>query len=140
MTCKGYSNSLSQVRRRMLNADVSVDDDANSLDCWRISANKSSICQSNSLQCTFGAIGPLCGACDVGFFYSSTDLLCHSCSAPVLTNIVLLAVGVVVAIIMGTLKTGLLRVPEYMQRTSVYGALYRLDSGTLRVVWSNYQV
>jgi hypothetical protein len=141
-TCKGASgsfNSSSQVRRR-LGADDYVNDDSNSLDCWRISANKSDVCQSDALQCTAGAIGPLCGGCDVGFFYSSTDLVCQSCSTLKRSTIVLLAVFILIIVVMGLLNNGVLSTPDLLQRSYIYGLFRRLDSGIFRVVWSNYQV
>ena len=126
--------------RRRLTTEASLVDDADLLDCWRNSMIESDICQSSSLQCTSGAIGPLCGGCDTGFFYSTTDLLCHPCSAPVLATVILLVVGLFLVVIIGALYTGLLRIPVVIRQTWVYGALSRLDSGTFRVVWSNYQV
>lgn len=140
MTCKGYSNSLSQVRRRMLNADVSVDDDANSLDCWRISSIKSNLCESDSLQCTLGATGPLCGSCESGYFYSSTALVCQPCNSAKLKNLIVPGIGLFIGIVVAALYSKTLFIPEGMRRTWIFFVFQRLDSGTLRVVWSNYQV
>ena len=121
-------------------ADDSADDDANSLDCWRFSASKSDACQSDVLQCTPGAIGPLCGSCDAGFFYSSTLLVCQSCKTHTVKNVVVIVVVFLICVLGGMLYTGRLRIPECIQRTWIFGIIRRLDSGTLRVVWSNYQV
>jgi hypothetical protein len=142
-TCKGVmssygSSSLREQRR--LNANATVDDGADSLDCWRLSANKSDVCQSDVLQCTLGATGPLCGSCDDGYFFSTNDLLCQSCSAPKQRTVIFLSLYLIIGAVVVSLYTGILNIPNRMQQTVIFGILNKFDSGTLRVVWSNYQV
>jgi hypothetical protein len=147
-TCKGFSSSniTSRLQRRLV-ANVSsnhasvnaADDDANSIDCWRISVNKSSVCQSDALQCTTGAIGPLCGGCDFGYYFTSMKKLCESCTN-VYKTVAELAVLFFIAIVLGTNSNRLVRIPEGMRCAWITGVFQRFDSGTLRVVWSNYQV
>ena len=146
-TCKGASslNVTSQLRRR-LDANVSVndaasaaEDNANSIDCWRISVNKSTACQSDALQCKTGAIGPLCGGCDFEYYFSSMNKLCESCSN-VYKTVAELAVVFFIVIVLGTNSKRLMHVTEGMRCAWITGVFQRFDSGTLRVVWSNYQV
>ena len=135
-TCKGASDSgtVSEWQRRLI-----VDDDK--LDCWSIFTNASDSCTSDSLQCTLGSTGPLCGSCDAGFFYSSSDYVCQSCSNSHVSKAVsVLVVGLVVGVLAGSLYSGVLEVPKGMQNTWIVGLFQRIDSGILRVVWSNYQV
>ncbi len=138
-TCKGASNS-SQVRRR-LGADATVNNfGTDTLGCWRISANKSDACQSHSLQCQSGAIGIFCGSCDDGFYYSSTDLFCRPCDDLKQKTLAILSTYIFVGVVVGMLYSGFLRIPQSMQHSMMLGLFQHFDSGTLRVVWSNYQV
>jgi len=59
---------------------------------------------------------------------------------PELKTLIILAVGLFIVAVMGALYSGMLRIPEGMQRTWIFGVFQHFDSGSLRVVWSNYQV
>jgi hypothetical protein len=131
----GSSDSSGLTQRRL-----SSHDNSGSLNCWRRLATKSDVCQSDTLQCKEGAIGPLCGSCDDGFYYFSTDLICLPCNSPKHKTIILLLAYTFIGVAIGTFYSGSLRIPEGMQRNWIFGVLQRIDTGALRVVWSNYQV
>ena len=140
-TCMGASfDSLSQVRRRLINDDASADDEEVSFECWRFSANESDVCKSNALQCTQGAIGPLCGSCDTGFYYSSTELVCLPCNSIKRKTLIQMMAYLFIGVMVGPLYCGSRHVPKGAQHMWIFGVFQRLDSGTIRVVWSNYQV
>jgi hypothetical protein len=69
---------------------ATIDDDAddssvNQTSCWlpqcygEHNSCPAARCDSDSLQCTEGARGPLCGSCESGYSYSSSSQKCLTC-------------------------------------------------------------
>jgi hypothetical protein len=115
--------------------------------CWNAAEYTSheGACNSDSLLCSHGARGPLCGSCDDGFIYSSAERVCVACG--VSQTRVLVAVGVVlfVAFFAVGLRSSAhhfrqLSLSKWAESSWVLGTLRQIDSGALRVAWSNYQV
>lgn len=55
-------------------------------------------------------------------------------------KIVIILVGLSIAIVVSSLYSGLIPIPKDKRTLWILGILRHIDSGTIRVVWSNYQV
>jgi len=105
--------------------------------CW--SAENVTSCASD-LLCSTGAVGPLCGACKEDFTYSSVNRKCSPCEE---ANTLTLAMGgaVVVAVLVAlAFHHELVALPHAARASWFAQTLLVLDSGTLKIVWSTYQV
>ena len=105
--------------------------------CW--SAENVTSCASD-LLCSAGAVGPLCGACKGDFTYSSVNRMCSPCEEA--STLTLATGGVVVVAVFVALAFhhGSVALPHAVRASWFAQTLFALDSGTLKIVWSTYQV
>jgi len=120
-------------------------------------------CTEHRLMCTHGSVGPLCGACEEGYVFSSSARLCVSCSQSV-TFIPSLILGIILLVAV-TMRSALLKVrkkgrhePLRQRLSRLCPALFsdvpsggstklknknpfrHLDRGMLKVAWATFQI
>jgi len=96
-------------------------------------------CNSDSLQCAKGSHGALCGSCKDGYIFSSTEQNCIRCGEAwinVIPMLIFLMLGIVFVYLVRTDRITF----GNCASDSWLGMLRRIDSGLMRVVWSNYQI
>jgi hypothetical protein len=98
-------------------------------------------CNSDDLLCTKGAFGPLCGACDSGYYYAVTNMECVSCSGgSSLNTIILFCVLGVVLIAFVLIQVGVIQIPDISTNSFIFHFIRYFDAGVLKVVFSTYQI
>jgi syndecan 4 len=100
-------------------------------------SNSSAIhdCDTDSIQCTEGASGALCGSCDSGYVYSASDASCVACgefwlSGTIVTVIVICLAGLIYY------QSKQLDLSTY----SLFQFFGHFDGGSLKVLWVTYQI
>jgi len=104
--------------------------------CWKYEnfTSSSNKCDANTLICTEGAIGPLCGSCDFGYVYNAEIKSCTSCGdAKKFAYTALFFTGFMIIVIFA-LTVG------YQQDNKLSRFVKSLDSGSLKVLWVTYQI
>jgi uncharacterized protein (DUF983 family) len=104
--------------------------------CWKFENFTSSSlkCDANTLICTEGAIGPLCGSCDLGYVYNAEIKSCSSCGdAKKFAYTALFFSGFMIIVVVA-LRVG------YQQDNKLSHFVRSLDSGSLKVLWVTYQI
>jgi hypothetical protein len=104
---------------------------------------------ASTLSCAEGSTGPLCGACEDHWRYSSVSKRCEPCSQVLnwfeaFTMIVLV---VILVIIVFTIRSGDVPVPKSLQSVfgkqihiPLIGIIYHIERGTLKVLWTTFQI
>jgi hypothetical protein len=102
-----------------------------------------------TLSCKKGSTGPLCGACEDNWRYSSSSKKCEKCGDVlnwVEAFLMMSVVAVLVAIVFA-LRSGDVNIPSSMHflcgaklHIPFIGMLYHLESGTIKVMWSTFQI
>lgn len=100
-------------------------------------------CSSDILLCMEGAEGALCGACAESYIYSSAERVCIKCSSS--QDRALIALGVLaslglLALVAVVRVRNVGKLPQWAEQSQLWGVLKQVDSGALKVAWSNYQV
>ena len=103
--------------------------------CWTRGAFHNSTCNEDKILCTTGASGPLCGVCDEGYTFSSSQKVCINCESAksILTLEFVVCVLILVAILVLLIVTK--RHPHLWSRFVVL-----FDKGKGKVLWSNLQI
>ena len=112
-------------------------------ECWTPQAldAPTSSCSADDLLCTRGAHGRLCGSCLDGFEFSSMSQQCESCPSNLwVYPTIFLAVGVAVAVLASLVYTGTLVIPPIIRESSLFGLFRVADAGSVKVLFSTYQV
>lgn len=139
-TCSPRDGSTSAVSggRRVLD---------DSLSCWDITMysdeNNVEACNSDTLLCTKGSRGALCGSCETNYVFSSADRICISCSVSQGRAVLVLSVTASLVFLCLVLAAWMRRygiITKFVQKTPLWGVLKQVDNGALRVAWSNYQI
>jgi hypothetical protein len=111
--------------------------------CWKYthfdSTNASLFyCNSDQLQCSRGAGGPLCGSCLDGYLFQSVANTCQECGHVQLVSYVALAcvVFVVLAIVIYFAHGDRFGVYDW----ELVRWLLNIDRGSLKVLWVTYQI
>jgi len=155
-TCNDVSidNSNAQ-RRRLSELDHERDEPFASrrlslADCFLL-ANFSSDACPDSVVCTAGSIGPLCGACKVGWTFNASKRRCTLCSesATWLQAFGLLFGTVFIGGLLWNMRSGYLYIPLVFRaftggkselKVPLMGMLCSIDSGALKVLFSTFQI
>jgi hypothetical protein len=118
--------------------------------CFLLSNFTSKAC-SDSVVCTAGSTGPLCGACKVGWTYNSSQRKCTLCGQ---STTWLQAFGILVAalLVLGFfwhIRSGYLHIPQKLRflakgksevQVPFVGMFLSMDSGALKVLFSTLQI
>lgn len=116
--------------------------------CWKkeaynVSSSVYADCSNDdSLQCVIGSYGPLCGSCQVNYVYSSVKQYCVSCD----TSLVILIL-ICCMLVCSVLFVVILKYTNFASRycgilcsSQLVTLLRKADSGTLRILFNNYQI
>jgi hypothetical protein len=95
-------------------------------------------CNSDELQCSEGAGGPLCGSCRDGYVFQSVSKTCEQCGA--VQAVAYISLGVVIFVCMLILV--------YLKMGDHFGIvewqpvqyLLNFERGSLKVLWVTYQI
>ena len=135
-TCTGAKEQVSAGRRqRRLDEDQDL--------CWdqtSYSSQASAACNADELLCAEGASGPLCGSCVAGFSYSNSRLVCVECREAKAQAFAVIGGGLLLGVLAVAAFAGTLRLPACVLNSRPAQALAQIDSGTLRVCWTSYQI
>jgi hypothetical protein len=108
----------------------------------------SSRCDEDSLMCTEGSTGPMCGACLNDWIYSTSDRKCVKCSA----KLWLSAVGVLLGILfvggfVYTFREGVVNAHPRLQPVlgeqlhfSFIRMIFSVNTGIFKVMWTTFQI
>jgi hypothetical protein len=121
--------------------------------CWKLDqyednhthTNLHVKCNSDSLQCVTGSIGPLCGSCDVGYVFRGSTNNCGPCKSAKLVSYIavgsFMLLGVVAFLVSLQMKTNQTSAVSMMIKNNrVVNLLRSFDSGSLKVLWVTYQI
>jgi hypothetical protein len=99
--------------------------------CWHVEhyTDNSKHCDSSYLQCAQGAIGVLCGSCDIGYVYQQTLNSCVSCKDSSNLYVVSIIFAVLFAIVVVLLVTYYF---EY-HGCNMFNFLLNMERGSLKV-------
>ena len=139
------NNDGSGVRRRLAAAPEVQN-------CWTIDAynasSKSAMqaaeeggpCYEDTLQCTEGSTGPLCGSCLDGYTFNSALSQCVLCeSASNLNPIIIMSSIGFSGLVAAVLRWRGFNLQKYVRLPS-FPFLKHADKGTLKVLWSTTQI
>ena len=115
----------------------------NNMSCWADQVNKSTStsCLADELICSPGSRGPLCNACDEGFVYDTPLQYCRPCQDTHWGFFAVAAIAFSVASIWAwALLRGRASLPTCLSKSWLAGVAREVDTGTLRVCISTYQI
>jgi hypothetical protein len=149
-----YIRSIYKCARATCNVQTTDDDAArrrllSSVDCDTFANFTSAECQDASLTCVTGSTGPLCGACKEGYTFSAALSRCDLCGGAWYQVIIVVSVGVVAAVLLWTMRSGTITVPQFAQKQfnlaptlpiPIIGVIASIDSGALKLLWSTFQI
>lgn len=109
--------------------------------CWDAGSN-CTISDYDALLCTKGAFGPKCGACSTGFVYSATKSICIACDNEDKRGFIILIAVAIFGVLATILQFKEVRdaIPVRLKKGWLLGSLQFLNDGTVRVLYTNYQV
>ena len=114
--------------------------DPNNSSCWGLSSKRKFLQCVAEEMCLTGSEGPLCGGCQVGYTYSPTDAACSSCATHVRRAAFAVAALVILTVAACLIYFKYITIPERLKKNFVVGSLSKVDTGTLRVAYSTYQI
>ena len=103
--------------------------------CWTRRGFYNTSCDESKLLCTTGASGPLCGICDEGYTFSSSQKICVDCKSE---NSILTPEFVVCVLIVTAMFVGFFAIKKYPVLWSYL--LLAVGKGKAKVFWSNLQI
>ena len=106
-------------------------------------------CQAD-LTCEVGSTGPMCGACDSGYSYSTTVRKCQECgdSQALIQSLLLMVFLFVVLCVLYIVRTGDVVLPKFCKRLfgfshihiPLIGILWSMDRGAVKMLWATLQI
>ena len=115
------------------------------MNCWSLDAynasSKSAVqaaaegvpCDEDTLLCTDGSTGPLCGSCKDGYTFNSAQSQCVACeSASFTTPIISVSVVGLIVLVITVLRWRGVSM-KALQRLPLFSLLKHIDKGTLKV-------
>jgi hypothetical protein len=108
--------------------------------CWNMAGARDFLNCAEEDMCVAGSFGPLCGACEDQYVYSPANEVCTSCTTHERQAFATVAILTVFSAIAFVLYFEYVKLPEQLKRTYIVGSLSMVDTGTLRVAYSTYQI
>ena len=95
-------------------------------------------CDADSLLCSEGSSGPLCGSCGPGFAYSSSSNGCERCSDSWATSgLHLSAAALSIAVVFLVWKY---RAALQLENSWIFGIMSAVDTAKIRIIYSTLQI
>ena len=114
--------------------------DPNNSSCWGMSSKRKFLQCVAQEMCLTGSEGPLCGGCREGYTYSPTDATCSHCAAHVRRAAYAVAALVILTVAACLIYFEYVTIPERLKKNYIVGSLSKVDTGTLRIAYSTYQI
>lgn len=87
-----------------------------------------------------GSSGPLCGACDQGYIYSSTDSTCITCDEAWTGASIVISSTFILTLFILIIYHKKDKIMLIIHKWWIVGILNHLDSGAFRIIWGTYQI
>ena len=114
--------------------------DPNNSSCWSMSSKRKFLQCVAEEMCLTGSEGPLCGGCQEGYTYSPTDAACSQCATHVRRAAYALAALLLLTVAACLIYFEYITIPERLKKNFIVGSLSKVDTGTLRIAYSTYQI